>query len=213
MKKKTLLGVAAAARPGGRGLVSGRRRPQNQIEHIRREAKRLLAVRRDELAALRSAAEAGGWTPALWGRCPWTGRRWSPSGWRTGPRCWLCGGEGGGLAVQRAAGPAGCTPCPGGGAPAPACSTPNIWAPAGTRATPAWGGADMLRIRGGHRGRGPLRQEYPLPDGGHGDRGDLRLRHFKDKERLALLRRLAEKRGLIVLTDPDGAGFVIRSHP
>ena len=32
---------------------------------------------------------------------------------------------------------------------------------------------------------------------------------FKDKERLALLRRLAEKRGLIVLTDPDGAGFVI----
>ena len=35
---------------------------------------------------------------------------------------------------------------------------------------------------------------------------------FKDKERLALLRRLAEKRGLIVLTDPDGAGFVIRSH-
>ena len=35
---------------------------------------------------------------------------------------------------------------------------------------------------------------------------------FKDKERLALLRPLAEKRGLIVLTDPDGAGFVIRSH-
>ena len=35
---------------------------------------------------------------------------------------------------------------------------------------------------------------------------------FKDKERLALLRRLAEKRGLIVLTDPDGAGFVIRGH-
>ena len=35
---------------------------------------------------------------------------------------------------------------------------------------------------------------------------------FKDRERLALLRRLAEKRGLIVLTDPDGAGFVIRNH-
>ena len=35
---------------------------------------------------------------------------------------------------------------------------------------------------------------------------------FKDKERLALLHRLAEKRGLIVLTDPDGAGFVIRGH-
>ena len=35
---------------------------------------------------------------------------------------------------------------------------------------------------------------------------------FKDKERLALLRRLAEKRGLIVLTDSDGAGFVIRNR-
>ena len=34
---------------------------------------------------------------------------------------------------------------------------------------------------------------------------------FKDKEKQALLRRLAEKRGLIVFTDPDGAGFVIRS--
>ena len=33
---------------------------------------------------------------------------------------------------------------------------------------------------------------------------------FKDGERMNLLRRLAEKRGLIVLTDPDGAGFVIR---
>ena len=35
---------------------------------------------------------------------------------------------------------------------------------------------------------------------------------FKDGERLALLRKLAEKRGLIVLTDPDGAGFVIRNY-
>ena len=35
---------------------------------------------------------------------------------------------------------------------------------------------------------------------------------FKDREQLALLRRLAEKRGLIILTDPDGAGFVIRGH-
>lgn len=33
---------------------------------------------------------------------------------------------------------------------------------------------------------------------------------FKDGERLSLLRRLAMERGLIVLTDPDGAGFVIR---
>ena len=35
---------------------------------------------------------------------------------------------------------------------------------------------------------------------------------FKDGERLALLRRLAEKRGLIILTDSDGAGFVIRNY-
>lgn len=35
---------------------------------------------------------------------------------------------------------------------------------------------------------------------------------FKDAERLALLRRLAAERGLIVLTDSDGAGFVIRNY-
>ena len=35
---------------------------------------------------------------------------------------------------------------------------------------------------------------------------------FNDREKLAFLRRLAEKRGLILLTDPDGAGFVIRNH-
>jgi ribonuclease M5 len=35
---------------------------------------------------------------------------------------------------------------------------------------------------------------------------------FKDGERLTLLRRLAAARGLIVLTDSDGAGFVIRSY-
>lgn len=34
---------------------------------------------------------------------------------------------------------------------------------------------------------------------------------FNDKERLALLRRLAAERGLIVFTDSDGAGFVIRN--
>ena len=33
---------------------------------------------------------------------------------------------------------------------------------------------------------------------------------FREHERQALLRRMAEKRGLIVLTDPDGAGGVIR---
>lgn len=35
---------------------------------------------------------------------------------------------------------------------------------------------------------------------------------FSDKEKLALFRRLAEARGLIVLTDSDGAGFVIRNY-
>ena len=35
---------------------------------------------------------------------------------------------------------------------------------------------------------------------------------FKDKKQMALLRKVAEKRGLIVFTDADGAGFVIRNH-
>ena len=35
---------------------------------------------------------------------------------------------------------------------------------------------------------------------------------FKDREQMALLRRVAEMRGLIVFTDADGAGFVIRNH-
>ena len=34
---------------------------------------------------------------------------------------------------------------------------------------------------------------------------------FHNREQVELLRRLAEKRGLIVLTDSDGAGFVIRN--
>ena len=34
---------------------------------------------------------------------------------------------------------------------------------------------------------------------------------FNDREKLALLRRLAEARGLVVLMDSDGAGFVIRN--
>ena len=35
---------------------------------------------------------------------------------------------------------------------------------------------------------------------------------FKNKEQMALLRKVAETRGLIVFTDADGAGFVIRNH-
>ena len=35
---------------------------------------------------------------------------------------------------------------------------------------------------------------------------------MKDKTQLELLRRVAQKRGLIVFTDSDGAGFVIRNY-
>ena len=35
---------------------------------------------------------------------------------------------------------------------------------------------------------------------------------FKDKKQMKLLRRVAQTRGLIVFTDSDGAGFVIRNH-
>ena len=35
---------------------------------------------------------------------------------------------------------------------------------------------------------------------------------FNDREKLAFLRKLAQKRGLILLTDSDGAGFVIRNY-
>ena len=35
---------------------------------------------------------------------------------------------------------------------------------------------------------------------------------FKDKQQMKLLRQVAQLRGLIVFTDADGAGFVIRNH-
>lgn len=35
---------------------------------------------------------------------------------------------------------------------------------------------------------------------------------FKDKKQMELLRKIAQKRGLVVFTDADGAGFVIRNH-
>ena len=35
---------------------------------------------------------------------------------------------------------------------------------------------------------------------------------FNDREQMALLRKVAQIRGLIVFTDADGAGFVIRNH-
>ena len=35
---------------------------------------------------------------------------------------------------------------------------------------------------------------------------------FRDKEKMNMLRRLAQTRGLLVITDSDSAGFVIRNH-
>lgn len=35
---------------------------------------------------------------------------------------------------------------------------------------------------------------------------------FRDKQQMNLLRQVAQKQGLIVFTDADGAGFVIRNH-
>ena len=35
---------------------------------------------------------------------------------------------------------------------------------------------------------------------------------FKDKQQLKLIRKVAQLRGLIIFTDADGAGFVIRNH-
>lgn len=35
---------------------------------------------------------------------------------------------------------------------------------------------------------------------------------FRDRERTAWLRKMAMKRGVVILTDSDGAGFVIRGH-
>ena len=35
---------------------------------------------------------------------------------------------------------------------------------------------------------------------------------FKDKEKATLFRRLAAERGVVILTDSDGAGLVIRNH-
>lgn len=38
------------------------------------------------------------------------------------------------------------------------------------------------------------------------------FRIFKDKEKVNLIKQLAQKQGIIVLTDSDSAGFVIRNH-
>ncbi len=69
----------------------------------------------------------------------------------------------------------------------------------------------MIRVRQaivveGRYDRNTLRQ---LVDAPIFETGGFRV--LKDRELLALLRRAAERRGLIILTDSDGAGFVIRS--
>ena len=38
------------------------------------------------------------------------------------------------------------------------------------------------------------------------------FRVFNDKEKRAFLKRLAKERGLLILTDSDRAGFMIRNH-
>ena len=38
------------------------------------------------------------------------------------------------------------------------------------------------------------------------------FRIFKDKQKCDMIRRIAEKRGIIILTDSDSAGFMIRGH-
>ena len=38
------------------------------------------------------------------------------------------------------------------------------------------------------------------------------FRIFKDKEKMMLIKRYAETRGIVILTDSDSAGFVIRNH-
>lgn len=38
------------------------------------------------------------------------------------------------------------------------------------------------------------------------------FRIFKDKNKVNLIKQLSEKQGIVILTDSDGAGFVIRNH-
>lgn len=58
MKKRAIFGVAlAAAGTAGWYLTANRRK--NQMEIIREQVRKLLAVRRDELQVLRKAAQAG----------------------------------------------------------------------------------------------------------------------------------------------------------
>ncbi len=74
MKKRTILGMAAAA-AGTAGWVLAANRRKSQVEVVRREAWRLLKVRRDELEALRAAAEVGELAADALGPVPLDGAR------------------------------------------------------------------------------------------------------------------------------------------
>lgn len=58
MKKRAIFGVALAA-AGATGWYLTANRRKNQMEIIREQVRKLLAVRRDELQLLRKAAQAG----------------------------------------------------------------------------------------------------------------------------------------------------------
>ena len=59
MKKRTIVGMAVAAAAGAAGWYVTARGRKNQVEAIREQLLRMLALRRDELQALRKAAENG----------------------------------------------------------------------------------------------------------------------------------------------------------
>ena len=76
----------------------------------------------------------------------------------------------------------------------------------------AEGGKEMTRIREAIlvEGRYDVNTVRQVVDTVVLESGGFRI--FNNKDQLKLLRRIAETRGLIVLTDSDGAGFVIRNY-
>lgn len=73
MKKHTIIGMAVAAAAGTVGWCITARRRKSQVDEIRYQVRRLLAAKRNELDALRKAAEAGELKPELLGPVPMEG--------------------------------------------------------------------------------------------------------------------------------------------
>ena len=73
MKKRTIVGMTVAAAAGTVGWCVTARRRKSQVDEIRCQVRRLLAVRRDALEALRKAAGAGELKPELLGPTPMAG--------------------------------------------------------------------------------------------------------------------------------------------